>query len=42
MSIVITGCVRMPFEEALQLAADGGITDGKTIAALLRAGRFLK
>ena len=35
-------CVRMPFEEALQLAADGGITDGKTIAALLRAGRFLK
>ena len=34
-------CVRMPFAEALQLAAEGGITDGKTIAALLRAGRFL-
>ena len=35
-------CVRMPFEEALQMAAEGGITDGKTIAALLRAGRALK
>jgi ADP-ribose pyrophosphatase len=34
-------CVRMPFEEALQMAADGRITDGKTIAALLRAGRHL-
>jgi ADP-ribose pyrophosphatase len=35
-------CVRIPFEEALQLAAEGGISDGKTIAALLRAGRLLK
>ena len=34
-------CIRMPFQEALQMAADGGITDGKTIAALLRAGRHL-
>jgi len=35
-------CIRMPFQEALQMAAEGGISDGKTIAALLRAGRFLK
>jgi ADP-ribose pyrophosphatase len=35
-------CLRVPFEEALQMAADGRITDGKTIAALLRAGRLLK
>lgn len=34
-------CVRMPFDEALQLAVLGCITDGKTIAALLRAQRFL-
>jgi ADP-ribose pyrophosphatase len=30
-------CVRIPFQEALAMAADGRITDGKTIAALLRA-----
>ncbi|HEY5513608.1 MAG TPA: NUDIX hydrolase [Geomonas sp.] len=35
-------CVRIPLEQALQMAADGGITDGKTIVALLRAGRHLK
>jgi len=35
-------CIRMPFQEALQMACDGSITDGKTIAALLRAGRHLK
>jgi len=35
-------CVRMPLEEALTMAAEGGITDGKTIAALLRAERHLK
>jgi ADP-ribose pyrophosphatase len=35
-------CVRIPLDEALQMAADGGITDGKTIVALLRAGRHLK
>jgi len=34
-------CVRVPYQEALQMAADGRITDGKTIAALLRAGRHL-
>jgi ADP-ribose pyrophosphatase len=34
-------CIRMPFAEALQMAAEGGISDGKTIAALLRAGRLL-
>jgi len=33
-------CVRMPFREALQMAIEGAITDGKTIAALLRAGRL--
>ena len=32
-------CVRMPLQEAICLAAEGGITDGKTIAALLRAQR---
>lgn len=30
-------CVRLPFAEALRMARDGRITDGKTIAALLRA-----
>jgi ADP-ribose pyrophosphatase len=34
-------CVRLPFAEALQMAAEGGITDGKTITALLRAQRYL-
>jgi ADP-ribose pyrophosphatase len=34
-------CVRIPFQQALQMAIEGGISDGKTIAALLRAGRFL-
>jgi 8-oxo-dGTP pyrophosphatase MutT (NUDIX family) len=33
-------CVRMPLSEALDLAANGGISDGKTIAALLRAQRL--
>ncbi|MGD0584303.1 MAG: NUDIX hydrolase, partial [Oryzomonas sp.] len=28
--------VRMPFAEALAMAADGGISDAKTIAALFR------
>lgn len=28
--------VRLPVEEAMQMAADGTITDGKTLAALLR------
>ena len=35
-------CVRIPLQEALEMAAAGDITDGKTIAALLRAGRALK
>jgi len=35
-------CVRIPLQEALVLAADGGIGDGKTIAALMRAERRLK
>jgi ADP-ribose pyrophosphatase len=34
-------CQRIPFAEALAMAADGRITDGKTIAALLRAQRHL-
>lgn len=34
-------CVRIPLEEAMDLAAQGTITDGKTIAALLRAQRHL-
>ena len=34
-------CVRMPLKEALDLAVEGGITDGKTIAALLRAQRVI-
>ena len=34
--------VRMPIGEALRLAASGGIQDGKTIAALLRAGNVAR
>jgi ADP-ribose pyrophosphatase len=34
--------VRMPMEEALRLAATGEIRDGKTIAALLRAGSAVR
>lgn len=34
-------CVRLSFAEALIMAQDGRITDGKTIAALLRAQRHL-
>lgn len=30
-------CVRLPLAEALQMARDGHISDGKTIAALFRA-----
>lgn len=30
-------CVRIPFEEAVAMARDGRISDGKTIAALFRA-----
>ena len=32
-------CVRVPFTEALAMARDGRISDGKTIAALFRAER---
>jgi ADP-ribose pyrophosphatase len=35
-------CVRIPLEDALAMAARGEITDGKTIAALLRAERHIK
>jgi ADP-ribose pyrophosphatase len=35
-------CVRVSLKEALDMAAGGGITDGKTIAALLRAERSRK
>lgn len=35
-------CVRIPLAEAITMAAEGGITDGKTIAALLRAERLVK
>jgi 8-oxo-dGTP pyrophosphatase MutT (NUDIX family) len=35
-------CVRIPLKEALDMAAGSGITDGKTIAALLRAERLTK
>ena len=35
-------CVRMPLGVAIAMAAEGGITDGKTIAALLRAERHDK
>lgn len=31
--------VRLPLEEALEMASDGRITDGKTIVALMRASR---
>lgn len=35
--------VRIPYEEALRMAGeDDGIRDGKTIVALLRAGRFAR
>lgn len=34
-------CQKMSFEEALEMATDGRITDGKTIVALLRARRYL-
>jgi ADP-ribose pyrophosphatase len=33
---------RMPIGEALRLAASGEIRDGKTIAALLRAGNVVR
>ena len=33
--------VRLPLVEALALSLDGGIDDGKSIAALTRAARFL-
>ena len=32
---------RVPFEEAVEMAVDGRITDGKSICALLRAARRL-
>lgn len=35
-------CLRIPLQEALTMAAEGSITDGKTIAALLRAQRLMK
>ena len=35
-------CVRMPLQEAVAMAGEGAITDGKTIAALLRAKRHIK
>jgi ADP-ribose pyrophosphatase len=35
-------CVRLSLEDALNLAANGEITDGKTIAALMRAERLIK
>lgn len=34
--------VRLPFAEAMEMALDGRISDGKTIAALARAARRLK
>lgn len=34
--------VRMPLEDALAMAVDGRIADGKTIAALLRASRRVR
>ncbi|BCG48761.1 ADP-ribose pyrophosphatase [Citrifermentans bremense] len=33
--------IRIPLAKALEMAADGSITDGKTIAALLRAQRHI-
>jgi 8-oxo-dGTP pyrophosphatase MutT (NUDIX family) len=35
-------CIRIPLAEALDMAARGQITDGKTIAALLRAERLIR
>ena len=35
-------CARLPLQDAIDMAAGGSITDGKTIAALLRAQRLLK
>lgn len=35
-------CEKVPFAEAVAMAADGRITDGKTIAALLRAQRHIE
>lgn len=35
-------CVRLPLQDALNRAANGEITDGKTIAALMRAERLIK
>lgn len=35
-------CVRLPLQEALSMAATGSITDGKTIAALMRTERLIK
>ena len=32
--------VRLPFTDALQMASDGRISDGKTMAALLRCGQL--
>ena len=34
-------CIKVPLDEAMTMAAEGKITDGKTIAALLRAQRHL-
>jgi len=34
-------CVRLPLAEALRMAEEGAITDGKTVTALLRARRCL-
>lgn len=34
-------CIKVPFQEALTQASEGRITDGKTIAALLRAQRHI-
>jgi len=34
--------VRCPLEEAAAMAADGRLSDAKTLAVLLRAGRLLK
>lgn len=33
--------IRIPLSKALEMAADGSMTDGKTIAALLRAQRHI-
>ncbi|HBA87271.1 MAG TPA: NUDIX hydrolase [Geobacter sp.] len=34
-------CLKVPMQEAISMAAEGRITDGKTIAALLRAQRHM-